>query len=71
VQWALQLATYSTIILFLLLLALSRWVLGEKAFRVEELNAAQIENGKTPKNQPSSEGGGKWRRAIRAIVDFI
>jgi hypothetical protein len=71
VQWGLELSTYSAIIMFLLLFLVSRWVLGETAFQRRELVAADIANGMAPTDDPPPEVGGKWRRAINAILNFI
>src|SRR5277367_1015604 len=64
VQWAFELSTYLTIIMFLLLFGISRWVVGGTAFRRRELDAADIADGMAPTDEPPPEVGGKWRRAM-------
>ena len=70
-QWALELSTYVGLIMFVLLFALSRWVLGETAFQRRVLNAADIANGMAPMGARPSELEGTWWRAINAILDFL
>jgi len=71
VQWALQLTTYSPVIVFFLLLGISKWVLGEEALQRKHLDAAHAANGKTDLKGPPVERGGKGRQAINAILDII
>jgi hypothetical protein len=71
VQWVLQLASYSAIILFVFLLALSRWVLGKKAFEREAHTRGTVEGGKTPTTLPPPNVTVKWERGISAIGRFI
>jgi hypothetical protein len=67
VQWALQLASYAAILFFVILLGLSRCVLGNKAFRRPKLDAAAIKDGCTPESEQEEERKG----VIEAILDFI
>ena len=71
VQWALEVTTYSPIIGFLLLLLVSRWVLGEDALRRKDLNAAQVVDGMAPVMDCPEEIKDKWKRALNSILNFI
>lgn len=71
VQWALQLTTYSPVIVFFILLGVSKWVVGDEALQRKDLDAAQVVNGMTDPQDPPGPRGGKRRQAIDAILDSI
>ena len=70
-KWALELSTYAGIVMFVLLFAISRWVLGETAFQRRDLDAGDVVDGMAPIGERRPEVEGEWRKAINAVLDFI
>ena len=69
VQWALQLTTYSPVIMFFLLLGISRWVLGEEALQRKDLDAVHVVNGMTDlKGPPWWEGKASHQRNSQQYI---
>ena len=71
INWALQLASYVPLLSFLILLFISRWILGPPALQVKELGIDEALRGQSSIVIPVEAERNPWRRVGKAILDFM